>query len=290
MGKSSSLKALQACIFALLLFVIYTSTAGAVKTPVCTAGSVNSSGKVCRPNAQGILAWQSKYRVVDYGDSLGAEAYRYVNTSLTANGRAKVTNRTYPGSSPCDWNSAAKLDTAAGQPDAVIIETFGNNISNCQLDSAGNRPTNGSQAYWAAYYDDLVNLIGKFGTKVPIWLTAAPAARNDTTGGVSHKARMLQLMQQVADSRPNTFVVDAGASVENPGGTYAPYLPCLPNEECANFMGHAWNDMHSEDGLHFCPRIKRATIALLRNCPVYASGAWRFGNAQADGVKTLLGL
>ena len=256
----------------------------------CTnPGEVNSSGKVCRADSGGGLVWGNKFRILYYGDSLAAESARYVRASVTAHGRATITDRSVPGTSPCDWTTAIKLDLSRGRPDAVMVETFGNNISRCQIRN-GVRPAPKSAAYWTAYERDLLALVQRFPAGVPLWLYAAPAARNDLAGGYSQKARMLALMDRIAAGRPNTWSVDAGAAVESPAGAYTAYLPCLLDEACAGSPTAGSNRVRALDGLHFCPVIVSATIAQLRSCPVYASGAKRFGAAQAAPVVQMLGL
>jgi len=235
---------------------------------------------------------QAKYKtptVLYYGDSLAAEAAPYVRDIISANNKAVLVNRTYPGSSPCDWTPALALDLSRGTPSAVIIETFGNNISACQIHN-GVRARGGGSAYWLQYQRDLENFMSRLAPQTPVWLTAAPAASNDLAGGVSHKALMLALMQKLAANRPNTFAIDAGHAVETSSGGYAASMACLVSEDCSNYISLGMNRMHAYDGLHFCPAIRKATIALLRHCPVYASGAWRFGTAQATPVVRALGL
>lgn len=224
--------------------------------------------------------------VLYYGDSLAAEAHQYFQDELGTS----VVDRTYPGSAPCDWTQAVKLDLSRGTPKAVIIETFGNNISDCTKVS-GQRVPSESKAYWAMYQDRLQTLINRFPRTTRIWLNAPPAAKNDLSAGRSHKAVMLQTMKGVAATRPNTFVVDAGAAVESPQGEYSAYAACSAiDPECSNVPRGGWTRVRAKDGLHFCPTIEYATVAQLRNCPVYSPGAKRFALAQAEPVKKFLGL
>ena len=236
-------------------------------------------------------ASQAKYKtptVLYYGDSLAAESATYVRSALAVNNKAVMVDRTYPGTSPCDWTPAMKLDLSRGVPAAVILETFGNNISRCQI-HGGSRASSGSSAYWRQYKKDITDLISMLPDSVPVWLTAAPASWNNGSGESSRSARMFALMQEIAASRNNTWAVDAGAAVEDSKGGYVASMPCLPSEPCTNSPSQGRNRTHAYDGLHFCPAIHNATIALLRHCPVYASGAWRFGMAQVKPVINLLG-
>jgi len=86
-------------------------------------------------------------------------------------------------------------------------------------------------------------------------------------------------------------VVDAGAAAERPKGHYSAYAPCIKTDlVCTNLPRRGWTRIRAKDGLHFCPAITRATIHLLRHCPVFASGAKRFGLAQARPLKSKLGI
>ena len=228
-------------------------------------------------------------RIYYYGDSIGAESFGYFDQTMSRKTTWNSVDRTIPGSSPCDWYSRLSADMKIGVPRVIVIEAFGNNISSCQLRS-GRRAPSDTQAYWQQYQSDLDNLVSRAPSNLPIWLSPAAAARNDLLSGSSHEAKMLQVMQVVAASHSNLHVIRAGLAVDGPGGTYAYSASCLSLEPCSNQPGIGQNILHAHDGLHFCPAIYNATIDLLRHCPVYASGAYRFGNAQAQAVISGLGL
>ena len=81
----------------------------------------------------------------------------------------------------------------------------------------------------------------------------------------------------LSESTKNVRFVDAGAAVENPDGTFAHSLPCLPGEAACDPSGN--NIVRSDDGLHFCPGSPPAGP-----CPEYSSGAFRFASAIAAAV------
>jgi len=227
--------------------------------------------------------------VILYGDSLSVESGRYVKASLMRAGSVNFVNRAVAGSAPCDWAPRAVTD-AQENPAAVIIEAYGNNVSRCQLTKAGNRRRSGGAGYWTQYEQDLRRLSKLFSPTTAVVLTAAPAAYNDISKDGPHKARMLKAMRYAIRGIPNATVVDAGHEVELHGGKYTRVLPCIKGEQCSNTPAPHMTYVRAEDGLHFCPPVLRATIKLLETCPVRASGAWRFGRAQAAPVIAALGL
>ena len=227
----------------------------------------------------------SDERIYYYGDSIAAESFPYFKKAMQTKVSWLAVDRSLPGSSPCDWYARLAADMRLGTPRIVMIESFGNNISRCQIRN-GSRANSESNTYWQRYQADLNSLVSRVPTDIPVWLSPAAAARNDLSAGTSHKARMLSAMQAVARAHSNVKIVDAGAAVELPGGQYSPWANCLPKEPCTNQPALGKNILHARDGLHFCPAITNATIALLRHCPVYASGAYRFANAQADAAAS----
>ena len=85
--------------------------------------------------------------------------------------------------------------------------------------------------------------------------------------------------------------VDAGASVLD-GGRWTATLACLAEEPCAGSAdgaGTAVNVVRAPDGMHFCPAAPEAVNGITGECPVWSSGAFRFGTAMARAVLTSRG-
>lgn len=224
-----------------------------------------------------------------YGDSLSVEAAPWLRSKLTRWKTAEFVNRSFAGSAPCDWFGQAVVD-AKKPPSAVIIQSFGNNQSACQLTKAGNRPRSEGDRYWHDYRADLRRLAATFPKSTRVYLVPPPTAYNDDSSGKSHKQRMLVTMRKAALGMDNVRVVDAGRAVEGPGGKYSRVLRCLPNEVCSNSPKRGYTYVRAQDGLHFCPTVLKATVEELTNCPVKASGAWRYANAQAAPIIRALKL
>jgi len=245
-------------------------------------------GLTCLSETQATAA--SKKKILFFGDSLAVESFRYASAVLTANKKATVTNYSYAATSPCDWSKHSFSGTIHG----AIIETVGANMSPCQKVD-GKKVTSGTQAYWDMYERDLTNLLQKLPSTTVVWLTSPPVSRDDSNSGrqTTNKQKMFDLMQKIAAARPNTFALNAGAAVENPDGTFAASLPCMVGEICTDQPLLGFNLTRAKDGLHFCPLISvtKISVSLLQKCSgAYASGAWRFGQAQATPVAQYFGL
>jgi hypothetical protein len=75
--------------------------------------------------------------------------------------------------------------------------------------------------------------------------------------------------------------VDAGRAVVA-GGRFTATLPCLPSEGAADGCVDGRIPVRALDGVHFCPRREGPGTD---GCPVYSSGAVRFGFAMAQPVR-----
>ena len=80
--------------------------------------------------------------------------------------------------------------------------------------------------------------------------------------------------------------VEAGAAVLD-RGSWTKTLPCLPDEPCtggADAAGSPVSVVRAPDGVHFCPAAPAAINGVTGDCPVWSSGAFRFGTAMAAPV------
>jgi len=219
-------------------------------------------------------------RVAVYGNSLASEAADPFMFVLTVGGKAAVTLRVYPGTAICDWFATMRADVAAVRPDVVVMEFSGNSFTTCMLDSHGQPPVG---AALVARYDADANLAmtlwNPTGATV-IW-TGAPVDRvpSDTAAAITDLYRALPAQWS------RTEFVDAGAAVED-NGRFTDTLPCLSWEPCTGPVavnGTRLNVVRAPDGVHFCP----VTVSGTTPCPVYSSGAVRFGLAMAAPVLAL---
>jgi len=217
--------------------------------------------------------------VVLYGDSLAWEARGAFALALADRPGVRVSERTFGGTAICDWLTAMADDAATLGPGAVVVEFSGNNFTPCMHDDTG-RPLTGD-ALVERYAADAAAVVATFaphGTQVIF--AGAPTARGDSDSGGSIISRLNERYALLARSSDDVRYVDAGASVLV-DGSWTATLPCLEWEPCG---ADGTNVVRSPDGLHFCPASGDADRGVTGDCPVWSSGAFRFGAALAAPV------
>jgi hypothetical protein len=218
--------------------------------------------------------------IVLYGDSLAVEAQETFQQALTASGRAEVWLRTFVGTAICDFFGAMQDDLGHLHPAAVVMAFSGNAMTPCMSARPG-APSAVLDRY-RADADAVMRLYEPASTGV-YWI-GPPISRRAAETGDPSWAQLLQLYSGLADRYPNARYVDAGRVVLR-GGGYTDVLPCLAGEPCAGWpdpvTGQPANRVRSPDGLHFCPVAVDSDDGATSHCPVWSSGAWRFGLAMA---------
>jgi hypothetical protein len=234
----------------------------------------------------GVAGRDRPARVVLYGDSLAEDGSAFFRNALIAHGRAQVQTRTLPGTAICDWLKDMSKTTDNFRPDAVVVEFSGNNLTPCLRD-----PKTGAELAGPALVDrygadaeKATEILSRHGATV-YWV-GGPADRSPS---LSEQAAAVRAIYQ---SLPAHFAkarfVDAGRAVLEGGVVYTDYLPCLPGEPCTGptIGGKRMNQVRAPDGVHFCP----VAVTARRACPVWSSGAFRFGVAMAAPVIADVGL
>ena len=250
---------------------------------------VTSIAAVPAASATATTATTNKIPVAMFGDSIGYEAEPFFAARLEASGRFVVRDRTTAASAPCDWIWGLKAAPLVPQPAAVVVETLGVSLSNCQMDSSGNRPARDSAAYFAMYERHLRKFIDMFPKKTKIFMSSAPATSSGVgyASGARHAQLMMKMLASVAATRSNAKVVNAAASIQTSKGFFVRSMPCLAAFPCSDdpTPGHAV--VRALDGIHFCPPYgPLGTSRYLRQCPVPDIGAMIFGSALAAPVLT----
>ncbi len=221
--------------------------------------------------------------VVLYGDSLAWEARHTFVAAFADRPDVDVVVHTFGGTAICDWHDQMAQDAATLQPGAVVVEFSGNNFTPCMQDANGAGLT--GTEYFDRYAADAEAVIATFapvGAQVLFAggpLTRAAAERG--TGG-----ELNDIYARLADDHDGVRYVDAGAAVLA-DGEFTTTLPCLPFEPCTggtDDAGGAVNVVRAPDGIHFCPAAADAVRGVTGDCPVWSSGAFRYGAALAQPV------
>ncbi len=245
----------------------------------CSGGSTSdgagSSTKatVSRPVGQSYPA-----RVAVYGDSLALQAEPYFKLLMAAADQSSATYySSFGGTAICDWLPRMRQRAATAHFEAVMLEFSGNALTPCM---AGIR--DGTPAYYAKYKADTMAAIAIWNpTGAHVFLVGAPVTRAQQASVRDPNALDAQYAQIAATDPGHVTYVDAGASVEGPGGVYTPTLPCFIGEPCTGpvVRGVPSNVVRSADGVHFCP-----VAEVDERCPVYSSGAFRFAGAMVHAL------
>ncbi|RPI23931.1 MAG: hypothetical protein EHM57_03320 [Actinobacteria bacterium] len=161
-----------------------------------------------------------------------------------------------------------------------MLEFSGNRFTPCMHHADGS-PMGGGEAF-LKYLADARAAIDVFAsTGTVVYLAGAPVRReNDGTvqgGAMNALYRWLGLL----DAGDNVVYVDAGRALLR-DGRYTDRLPCLPGEPCEGDDGT--NPVRSPDGLHLCPAEMWSLKSPSPECPVWSSGAYRYGLALAAPV------
>jgi hypothetical protein len=240
------------------------------------------------PRPAGVeVAPLSRPIVVLYGDSLAWEARDAFVLAFAGHPEVEVHFRTQGGIAICDVLDVMASDAATIDPGAVVIQFSGNALTPCMSGSDGSSLK--GRAYFDRYEADAEAAIAKFaGTDTQVIFAGAPLAENDQG---DYKGGFLNaIYERMGRTHDNVRYVDAGAAVLD-NGRWTPTLPCLPGEPCTGGVdaaGEAVNVVRAPDGGHFCPASRDAVRGVTGECPIWSSGAFRFGSAMAEPVVASL--
>lgn len=267
-----------------------TDDRGETSEPDLEAGGGDRAEAAGSPSSVPTGPWSAPVRPLDrpvvvlYGDSLAWEA-RHVFEHTLADEPVEVVTRTFGGTAICDWLDEMADDAATLRPGLVILEFVGNNYTPCMQDASG-APVVG-QALVDRYGDDAAAAVATFASAdTEVVFAGAPISQPATATLDLHLAPLNAVYEELARELDGVGYTDAGAAVLD-DGTWTATLPCLRIEPCADGDGESGaghNVVRAPDGLHFCPANEDAPRGVTGDCPVWSSGAFRFGAALAEPV------
>jgi hypothetical protein len=229
--------------------------------------------------------------VVLYGDSLAWEAETEFTHALHDAGIPQVWTRTFGGTAICDWFDDMQSDADEIRPAVVVVEFSGNALTPCMMDERGNSLSLDRHAYRAKYVQDARRVLDIFApSRTQVIFAGAPISRQGDASRDPGSRWLNTMYASLSMWFVNAGYVDAGASVLR-NGHWTATLPCLPSEPCVggtDVDGVAVNVVRAPDGGHFCPGAPDAVRGVTAGCPVWSSGAYRYGRAMADSVLTWL--
>jgi hypothetical protein len=259
------------------------ASAAAASSPTRAAATMHRDALSVAPDQATIIL---------YGDSLASEAQGYFRDALAAAGVGNVRTSTFGGTAICDWLDRMRSDAATLHPTAVVVEFSGNALTPCMLDGQGQSFAVALNAYYRKYVNDAREVLRIFTTSgTRVYFAGAPKTRvaeetNDLNAGLLNTT-----YADLAAETPDARFVGAGDALLH-DGHWTETLPCLASEPCtggADANGRGINVVRAPDGGHFCPGAPGATRGVTGTCPVWSSGAFRYGNAMAAAVIRDLG-
>ena len=225
--------------------------------------------------------------VVLYGDSLAWEAQSQFEETLAAAGVADVQTQTMGGTAICDWLDQMRADAEALHPTAVVVEFSGNALTPCMADLAGSSLALSPADYHRKYTEDALAVLSIFGaTGTRVYFAGAPKTRHAEEIRDPDAGWLNTVYAGLARRGTDARYIDAGATVLR-RGHWTETLPCLRDEPCTGGTdpsGRAVNIVRAPDGGHFCPGAPDANRGVTGECPVWSSGAHRYGVAMATAV------
>jgi hypothetical protein len=224
-------------------------------------------------------------RVILYGDSLSWEAQGAFRDALLGAGLGEVVTRIFGGTAICDWLGLMRSDQEQLHPAAVVVEFSGNAFTPCMKDATG-APLSGD-ALLQKYADDALAALMIFDQDATlVYFASAPISLRADQTQDPQASRLNAIYASVSASYSWAHVVDAGTAVED-HGHWTGVLPCLAGEPCDGGVGPSGqpvNVVRAPDGVHFCPGAPGAVQGVTGSCPVWSSGAYRYGVALADPI------
>jgi hypothetical protein len=215
--------------------------------------------------AEGAPPWRAT-RVVLIGDSLAQET---ADTIRWFTGPKAFASKYWPGTAPCDY--AKEAFPEMDQSTVVVLQFSGNSFGPCMSDGSGGQLA--GDALVAMYRVDVTSMVRRVrSTGARVLLVGQPYhAPGRRTDGVIDGLNALYRELAV---QPMVGFVDAAAAVTE-HGQYTATLPCIPGEPVC---GESGRNVVRGDGVHFCPIASSP-------CPVWSSGAFRYGAAIATAVN-----
>jgi hypothetical protein len=232
-------------------------------------------------------------RVVLYGDSLALEAGGHFRNALVSAGVTDVTLQVYGGTAICVLLDRMRTDAATLRPTAVVVEFSGNAITPCMMDETGRSLAEAPEAYHQKYRGDAQQVLEIFETTgTQVYFAGAPLTRRAAEDPDGDADWLNELYASLAADSTHGRYVDSGRATLR-GNRWTATLPCLPNEPCTGGVdadGTPVNVVRAPDGGHFCPGAPDASSGVTEECPVWSSGAYRYGSAMAAPVMQALGV
>ncbi len=234
--------------------------------------------------AAGASPWKvlNHRRVALFGDSLAYEASGEFTFLAHAQGYAAEAHA-YGGTAPCDWfgDLAAMVARPPSQrPSVAVLEFSGDAFTPCMEPTGVMRSDDGIVSTYDRDAMTFVTTLLAAGIR-PVF-ALAPAVDHP-----SLVPRINELWRSIAAryAGSGVTVVDAGAPVEEPDGSFARTLPCGSWESPASGCFDGLVVVRAADGTHFCPTVTETMAGVVGVCPVPSPGALRYAFGLLEALE-----
>lgn len=258
--------------------ITITWTAGTNSTAVPDGGSASIPAADASPAVA--EADDGRPTVTLFADSLGFEAAPTVADELGP--LMRFDSSSMPGVALCDLIGA--LDRAPEKaPDVAVVQFSGNNLTPCMSGPDGQLLDEAAVVdKYAADVETVVTILRSRGSRVI--LAASPRTAHTDIAEEINTIYSWTAIGWSARGEPVTYL-DTATQLLGPLRSFAARLPCLPDETAGQGCGPDGTiAVRSVDGTHFCPLDTGGKTT----CPIWSSGAHRFGVALADAVRSSL--
>jgi hypothetical protein len=242
----------------------------------------------------GRLKATTSHTALLYGDSLSWESTvnnahcprdsrchtETVQEFMAAHRNWRLVVRAFPGTAPCDWLKSLPGELGTYKPDVVILQTEGDDATAC-MDAPGTHSPYpiASAGVYAKYRSDLDTFFAEVtatGAKMigvpPIMTTDQKFNQQVTAIDRIMIREAAKIPESATTSRPGNAVTD--------NGRFTFKKQCLASETAAKGCTNGLIPVREPTGLHFCP----VGLTFPAGCPVYSSGAYRFGKNILDAL------
>jgi len=236
----------------------------------------------------------SSHAALLYGDSLSWESAfnnahcsrnsrwhtETVEAFMAAHRNWRLVVRAVPGAAPCDWLKTLSGDLATYKPDVVMLQTEGDDLTPCMHDPVtGSLYPIASAVLYAKYRSDLDSFFGDVTRTGANMIGVGPIVTNDRKFNRQVIALdQIMIAEAAKFPRSTTTALPRNAVTDN--GSFTFKKKCLVSETAAKGCRNHRIPVREPAGMHFCP----VGFALPAGCPVYSSGAFRFGNSMVDAL------
>jgi hypothetical protein len=220
-----------------------------------------------------------------YGDSLTYETTPTVAARFASKPSWRVTVRAYPYVALCDMVGWLQADLVSGaRPTIITVETHGGDSTPCMDEPDGTQIVRDSPDYYAHYradFDAFFAAATSIGARVVVFATPPDKA---ATSQIEQNT-----LTAIATTEAGLF---HGVSISKAGRTALGGNRWRQTERCVAIETAAMGCdtttdqiiVRAPDTVHFCPTGYADLNALLAGCPIYSSGAYRYGRALASAI------